>query len=141
MTKVLSIEQTESKRPSTERPLSASSGSEDEKASLEAPADVSGAATLTEALESRLPARTKKQKRKENWHFFSVCFVLFLAGWDGGTLGPLILRIQTYYNVCVHDRKLQPVLEIISSGKLHSGFSDLHHELYSKCNIKIILSI
>lgn len=52
-------------------------------------------------LSPELPAtlfRTKQQRRKENWHYFSLCFVLFLAGWDSGTLGPLILRIQTFYH-------------------------------------------
>lgn len=43
--------------------------------------------------------RTPAMRRKEKWQLFSLCFTLFLAGWDGGTTGPLIPRMQLFYNV------------------------------------------
>jgi len=38
-------------------------------------------------------------KRRAQYQLFSLYFVLFLAGWDGGTPGPLIPRMQEVYNV------------------------------------------
>ncbi|KAF9558509.1 MFS general substrate transporter [Agrocybe pediades] len=32
-------------------------------------------------------------------HFFTLCLTLFLAGWNDGTLGPLLPRIQQVYKV------------------------------------------
>ena len=54
--------------------------------------------------------RTAAMKKKENWHIFALCFALFVAGWDGGTAGPLILRMQEYYNVCICLFRLQSEL-------------------------------
>lgn len=83
---------------------------------------------------SSAPLRTKQQRRKENWHYFSLCFVLFLAGWDGGTLGPLILRIQTFYHASLF---LFGFIEgncysyfCLLLGKLHDCFAHFHNELY-----------
>lgn len=45
--------------------------------------------------------RTAAMKKKENWHLFALCFALFVAGWDGGTAGPLIVRMQEFYGVCI----------------------------------------
>ena len=30
----------------------------------------------------------------------SVCYSMFLAGWNDGTTGPLLPKIQKFYNVC-----------------------------------------
>lgn len=38
-------------------------------------------------------------KRSARYQLFSLYFTLFLAGWDGGTPGPLIPRMQEVYNV------------------------------------------
>ncbi|KAH8113878.1 MFS general substrate transporter [Phellopilus nigrolimitatus] len=48
---------------------------------------------------SRSPTKNPAMKWKARVHFYSLCFVLFLAGWDGGTSGPLIPRIQAFYHV------------------------------------------
>ena len=50
--------------------------------------------------EQATPSRSAAMARKERWQLFSLCFSLFLAGWDGGTPGPLIPRLQIFYNVC-----------------------------------------
>ena len=47
------------------------------------------------------PSRTPAMIKKERWQLFSLCFSLFLAGWDGGTPGPLIPRLQIFYDVSV----------------------------------------
>lgn len=36
---------------------------------------------------------------KARLQFFSVCFCLFVAGWNDGTTGPLLPRIQQVYHV------------------------------------------
>ena len=40
-------------------------------------------------------------KWKEHVQFATLCFVLFLAGWNDGTTGPLLPRIQSNYHVSV----------------------------------------
>jgi hypothetical protein len=37
--------------------------------------------------------------------FASLCWTLFLAGWNDGTTGPLLPRMQTHYHVCTHLRR------------------------------------
>jgi hypothetical protein len=44
--------------------------------------------------------RTKKQKATERTHFAALCWCIFLAGWNDGTTGPLLPRIQQVYHVC-----------------------------------------
>lgn len=39
--------------------------------------------------------------RKLQIHFATMCFALFLAGWNDGTTGPLLPRIQEVYHVCL----------------------------------------
>ena len=39
--------------------------------------------------------------RKLQIHFATMCSALFLAGWNDGTTGPLLPRIQEVYHVCV----------------------------------------
>ena len=43
--------------------------------------------------------RTKKQIAAERIQFFAACWALVLAGWNDGTTGPLLPRIQQVYNV------------------------------------------
>ncbi|KAF8992924.1 major facilitator superfamily domain-containing protein [Cyathus striatus] len=48
---------------------------------------------------AELPAPTKEQMK---WHWVqygTLCWTLFLAGWNDGTLGPLLPRIQEVYNL------------------------------------------
>lgn len=46
-----------------------------------------------------LPDLELAYKKKAYAHFLTLCFTLFLAGWNDGTTGPLLLRIQEYYHV------------------------------------------
>lgn len=36
---------------------------------------------------------------KTNLHFATLCWCLFLAGWNDGTIGPLLPRVQGVYDV------------------------------------------
>ena len=40
------------------------------------------------------------QRRRANIQFVALCWTLFLAGWNDGTTGPLLPRIQKVYGVC-----------------------------------------
>ncbi|KAH9478785.1 Bypass of stop codon protein 6 [Psilocybe cubensis] len=43
--------------------------------------------------------KSREQKFTGRIQFLSLCFTLFLAGWNDGTTGPLLLRIQEVYHV------------------------------------------
>ncbi|KAK7057827.1 MFS domain-containing protein [Favolaschia claudopus] len=48
------------------------------------------------------PANTtqiRQHKMKERIQLFTLCWVLFLAGWNDGSLGPLLPRIQEFYHI------------------------------------------
>ncbi|KAI0669536.1 MFS general substrate transporter [Trametes maxima] len=44
-------------------------------------------------------ASTPASRRKAQLQFITLCWTLFLAGWNDGTTGPLLPRIQSVYNV------------------------------------------
>lgn len=44
--------------------------------------------------------RTKKQRTIARVQFLALCLTLFLAGWNDGSTGPLLPRIQGVYKVC-----------------------------------------
>lgn len=43
--------------------------------------------------------KTKQQVLIGHVQFITCCVPLFLAGWNDGTLGPLLPRMQSVYNV------------------------------------------
>lgn len=45
------------------------------------------------------PAKTKRQIATAHIQLVALCMSLFLAGWNDGTTGPLLPRIQSVYNV------------------------------------------
>lgn len=53
----------------------------------------------TPASSASFPAATDAMKRKARIQFATVCWSLCLAGWNDGTTGPLLPRIQAVYNV------------------------------------------
>ncbi|KAI5123262.1 hypothetical protein M0805_001351 [Coniferiporia weirii] len=67
--------------------------------SIEFESTVDGAYNVTPDGLLDSPKKSAAMKRKASIQFFAVCFVLFLGGWDAGTLGPLLPRIQAYYHV------------------------------------------
>ena len=49
------------------------------------------------------PAQNASLERKRRINFFALCLALFMNGWNDGTAGPLLTRIQSYYNVSIGD--------------------------------------
>jgi len=47
--------------------------------------------------------RSRKQITKGRIQFLALCVCLFLAGWNDGSTGPLLLRIQDAYHVWFYD--------------------------------------
>ena len=45
------------------------------------------------------PERTKSELWTARIQFASLCWTLFLSGWNDGTTGPLLPRIQEVYHV------------------------------------------
>jgi hypothetical protein len=45
---------------------------------------------------------TKKEERVARAQFLALCWALFVVGWTDGSTGPLLPRIQVFYDVsCV----------------------------------------
>lgn len=61
--------------------------------------------TTGEKQRSRDP-RTEKQKKTEKIQFAALCWCIFLAGWNDGSTGPLLPRIQDVYHVRSHIQHL-----------------------------------
>jgi len=74
--------------------------------------------------------------------YLSLCFTFFLAGWNDGTIGPLLPRIQEVYNVCTP-------LVIISymshmqypAGQLHSCIDHFHTCLRREFLFLLLLNV
>ena len=48
------------------------------------------------------PRLLKLQKRNSMVQFLAVCWCIFLVGWNDGSTGPLLPRIQENYRVCAN---------------------------------------
>ncbi|KIM86005.1 hypothetical protein PILCRDRAFT_816545 [Piloderma croceum F 1598] len=55
--------------------------------------------TKTAAPSTASVSNTNAHRVRANIQFISLCYSLFLAGWNGGTTGPLLPRIQEVYHV------------------------------------------
>ncbi|KAI0631187.1 MFS general substrate transporter [Trametes polyzona] len=60
---------------------------------------VGGSQSTSRAPSAAFPASTPAMKQKERLQFLACCWTLFLAGWNDGTTGPLLPRIQSVYHV------------------------------------------
>jgi len=49
--------------------------------------------------DSDLKARTKRHRQWEKVQFATLCWTMYLAGWNDGSTGPLLPRIQKVYGV------------------------------------------
>ncbi|KAI0332817.1 MFS general substrate transporter [Cubamyces sp. BRFM 1775] len=67
------------------------------------PSSLAPSIRIDEDTDSTAPAISSAQKavyrRKNIIHFVTLCFAMFLNGWNDGTTGPLLPRIQSYYNL------------------------------------------
>ena len=68
-----------------------------------------------------------RHELRTNIHFTTLCFCLFLVGWNDGTVGPLLPRIQGVYHVSLK-RPLRGArfVDSLRSGRVHGGFSNIH---------------
>ena len=59
-----------------------------------------GASSTVEGGQGTPPGeRTRKMVMTDHLQFFAACWSMVLAGWNDGTTGPLLPRIQQVYNV------------------------------------------
>ncbi|KAI0764598.1 MFS general substrate transporter [Trametes elegans] len=67
------------------------------------PSSLAPSIRLEEDTDSTVPAISPAQKavyrRKNALHFATLCFTIFLNGWNDGTTGPLLPKIQSYYHL------------------------------------------
>ena len=79
-----------------------------------------------EAPATATPALTPASRRKARIQFAVLCWTLFLAGWNDGTTGPLLHRIQTVYHVraslLAATRRRQSMFAKTSLPKTRCGF-------------------
>lgn len=90
--------------------------------------------SATPSVASFFEQTSKSTRWKANLQFFTLCWTLFLAGWNDGTTGPLLPRIQSVYHVCVEEL-LRPYLcgwNSISAfiGRLRRCVIDLRLQLH-----------
>ncbi|KIJ59386.1 hypothetical protein HYDPIDRAFT_100851 [Hydnomerulius pinastri MD-312] len=62
----------------------------------ESPGDGSSKAP---SIDAKIQTQTKGQRLRARIQFATLCWTMYLAGWNDGTTGPLLPRIQKVYNV------------------------------------------
>ena len=68
-----------------------------------------------------------RHELRTNIHFTTLCFCLFLVGWNDGTVGPLLPRIQGVYHVRPRRSSREACfVDSVRSGRIHGGFSNIH---------------
>ena len=66
------------------------------------PESIDAATVNAEATSQDTLATSTRVKWIARFQLFSLYFCMFVAGWDGGTTGPLLQRMQSNYHVCQH---------------------------------------
>ena len=66
--------------------------------------------TETAAPSTASVSNTKAHRVRANIQFISLCYSLFLAGWNDGTTGPLLPRIREVYHVRSATFKLSSII-------------------------------
>ncbi|KAI0763030.1 MFS general substrate transporter [Trametes elegans] len=89
-----------SPRPPEEPVTPAGTAAGDDAKKLEAVETApAGSSQSSRAPSTAVPAYTPAMRRKERIQFATLCWTLFLAGWNDGTTGPLLPRMQSVYHV------------------------------------------
>ncbi|KAG6837145.1 hypothetical protein H0H93_014050 [Arthromyces matolae] len=91
------------------------------------------AAIGTRAPNAERPVKTKEQIAKGRMQFISCCVPLFLAGWNDGSLGPLLPRIQSVYDINSTTVSLLFVLSCLvfsASSKIYCGHTEPIQGIY-----------
>jgi hypothetical protein len=61
--------------------------------------DQHAASELDPLIANDVKALTKQEARSARVQFLALCWALFIIGWNDGSTGPLLPRIQLFYNV------------------------------------------
>ena len=79
---------------------------------------------------------SKKEERVARAQFLALCWTLFVVGWTDGTAGPLLPRIQIFYNVSWVNLFLWPILflkpPINSVGRVRNSVLGICFAMYSQ---------
>ena len=78
---------------------------------------------------------SKKQIKTSRIQFLALCWTLFLAGWNDGSTGPLLPRIQNVYHVC-----LDGVQEFLSRLKMQSRLDSQLFPSFSSSRAWLVLA-
>lgn len=81
------------------------------------------------AQSTTFPAATPAMRLKARIQFATLCWSLFMAGWNDGTTGPLLPRIQSVYHVRHLLSSWDQSLIQYAAGWLCSGVLDLRLQL------------
>lgn len=82
---------------------------------------------------SNLDTRTRKQKSTERIHCAALCLGNFVFGWNDGSTGPLLPRIQEFYHVRLTPCSICfPLTHILYSGWFYYCVFDFHFRLCCK---------
>lgn len=103
------------------------------------PADLEGSHTGDIPL-TAAPALTPASRRKARIQFVTLCWSLFLAGWNDGTTGPLLPRIQLVYHVChIPCSPLYPTrgTHLDSLGWIRCRVPHIRLQLHRECRVSL----
>lgn len=80
------------------------------------------------------PEQLRKYAAKERLQFATLSFSLFMAGWNDGSSGPLLPRIQSVYSVR-YLRSIYAIINLITglSGQFCNCCSYLRLRMYRLC--------
>lgn len=95
----LPIHEPNSNRSRSPRPTSSAVQVNEDSNNLELTDNTGKKSEISTHAVSDLPPNPDIYRTKARIQFASVCFSLFLAGWNDGTTGPLLPRIQKVYHV------------------------------------------
>ena len=94
---------------------------------------------LPEQYESNAHPDAKAMRRKAWLQFFALCMAIFVAGWNDGTTGPLVPRLQEVYHVGCRNRPLH------SCGLLahlcQVGYAVVSLIFIANCIVRVCLAI
>lgn len=83
--------------------------------------------------------KTAGQKKLANVQFVSLCWTLFLIGWNDASTGPLLPRIGQVYHVCSCQVYYQSVVVLTQDlGWFRSCFSDLRACMCRKSHLFLL---
>lgn len=80
--------------------------------------------------------KTKLQERNGTIQFISLCWCIYLGGWNDGSTGPLLPRLQEHYNVCV---RVEYLVDTVYSLSLQVGYTIVSLIFVGSCFVMLLL--